>query len=144
MPPPDSAATRAATPTSFPEDCKQVLQGLRGALTSALATVGVDPARPQDMARTLGLHRNLIRLRCSPRVRAMSWGRAGSTPTVASADVRAPRSPWRTCLQSSGKEVGVAARVAAESGGGMVTRGGSWRADGCHPRPLHASGWQQR
>ena len=59
MPPPDSAATRAATPTSFPEDCKQVLQGLRGALTSALATVGVDPARPQDMARTLGLHRNL-------------------------------------------------------------------------------------
>jgi hypothetical protein len=46
-------------PQSFPEDCKQVLHGLRGALTSALGAVGVDPARPQEVARRLGLHRNL-------------------------------------------------------------------------------------
>lgn len=43
----------------FPEDCKEVLQNLRGALTAALHTVDVDPARPQEVARKLGLHRNL-------------------------------------------------------------------------------------
>jgi hypothetical protein len=48
-----------STPLPFREDCKQVLQGLRGVLTDALISVGVDPAKPQEVARLLGLHRNL-------------------------------------------------------------------------------------
>ena len=43
----------------FPDECKAVLQALRGALTEALGAVGVDPSRPQEVARKLGLHRNL-------------------------------------------------------------------------------------
>jgi hypothetical protein len=57
---PDPESTlRDPEPQSFPEDCKQVLHGLRGALTAALGAVAVDPARPQEVARKLGLHRNL-------------------------------------------------------------------------------------
>ncbi len=41
------------------EDCKQVLQQLRGALTDAVVGLELDPTRPQDLARSLGLHRNL-------------------------------------------------------------------------------------
>jgi hypothetical protein len=44
---------------SFEEDCRQVVLRLRGALTEALASLQLDPARPQEMARSLGLHRNL-------------------------------------------------------------------------------------
>ncbi len=51
--------TSATTPMPFVDDCKQVLQGLRGVLTEALGSVGVDAARPQEVARQLGLHRNL-------------------------------------------------------------------------------------
>ncbi|RKY18489.1 MAG: hypothetical protein DRQ55_13240 [Planctomycetota bacterium] len=36
-----------------------MLQDLRGALIGALTAVGVDPERPQEVARRLGLHRNL-------------------------------------------------------------------------------------
>jgi len=43
----------------FPDECKAVLQALRGALIEALGAVGVDPSRPQQVARKLGLHRNL-------------------------------------------------------------------------------------
>ena len=55
--PKTNSPARAALP--FSDDLKQVLQGLRGALTDALSTIGVDPARPQEVARRLGLHRNL-------------------------------------------------------------------------------------
>lgn len=57
-----SRAPRRLVPTStlpFSEDCKDVLQRLRGSLIDALTGLGVDPSRPQDMGRTLGLHRNL-------------------------------------------------------------------------------------
>jgi hypothetical protein len=43
----------------FSQDCKQVLQQLRGALTGALNGLDLDPSRPQELSRSLGLHRNL-------------------------------------------------------------------------------------
>ena len=52
-------AVTETKPRSFPEDCRQVLHGLRGALTTALTALDIDPQRPQQVARALGLHRNL-------------------------------------------------------------------------------------
>ena len=53
------APRSAPKPIPFSEDCKQVLQRLRGALTDALTGLALDPSRPQGLARSLGLHRNL-------------------------------------------------------------------------------------
>ncbi len=47
----------AATP--FEEDVKEVLRGLRAALNDLLVSVGADPTRPQDVAKQLGLNKNL-------------------------------------------------------------------------------------
>jgi hypothetical protein len=54
---PTAQAAQAAQP--FRQDCKDVLQQLRGALIEALSAIGVDPAQPQAAARRLGLNRNL-------------------------------------------------------------------------------------
>jgi hypothetical protein len=54
---PTAEAAQAAQP--FRQDCKDVLQQLRGALIEALSAIGVDPAQPQAAARRLGLNRNL-------------------------------------------------------------------------------------
>jgi len=55
----DGRTQAEPAPLSFADDCKRVLQGMRGALTEALGELGVDPARPQEVSRQLGLHRNL-------------------------------------------------------------------------------------
>ncbi|RKY18921.1 MAG: hypothetical protein DRQ55_12055 [Planctomycetota bacterium] len=43
----------------FQDECKVVLQSLRGALTEALTSLGLDASRPQQLAQRLGLHRKL-------------------------------------------------------------------------------------
>jgi hypothetical protein len=52
-------STQRSTTEPFPQQCKRVLQVLRGALATAVAELGLDPARPQQLARELGLHRHL-------------------------------------------------------------------------------------
>lgn len=44
---------------SFADDLRAVLLGVRGALTEALLDAGANPERPPDIAKKLGLHRNL-------------------------------------------------------------------------------------
>lgn len=45
---------------TFAEECRDVLQSLRGALIEALGAVKADAARPREAARKLGLDKNLI------------------------------------------------------------------------------------
>ncbi len=48
-----------SAPPRFEDHLKQVLQGIRGALTELVASVGADPQSPQDLARRFGLNKNL-------------------------------------------------------------------------------------
>jgi len=53
------ASSSTSTSVPFSDDCKQVLQRLRGALSDVVSGLGMDPTRPQELARSLGLHRTL-------------------------------------------------------------------------------------
>ncbi len=44
---------------SFPVDYEQAMQGLRGALTELLASLGEDPRLPQEISRRHGINKNL-------------------------------------------------------------------------------------
>src|SRR5215471_18956128 len=41
------------------EDCREVLQALRGQLIELYSAAGLDPGQPQEVARRLGLNKNL-------------------------------------------------------------------------------------
>ena len=50
---------RPNTALPFEDECRQALQGLRQALIEAFGEVQVDPARPRQAARDLGVDKNL-------------------------------------------------------------------------------------
>jgi hypothetical protein len=51
--------TSPAEPPPFEDHVKEVLQRIRNSLAELLSSVGIDPTRPQDAARQLGLNKNL-------------------------------------------------------------------------------------
>ncbi len=53
------SATSLSKSALFEDETKDVLQRLRTALNDLLVSVGADPTRPQDVARQLGINKNL-------------------------------------------------------------------------------------
>lgn len=54
-----SAGTQAPDRERFDDALDQAFQGVRGALTELLASVGADPGKPQDIARRFRINKNL-------------------------------------------------------------------------------------